>query len=342
MNKFKSFLFKCWAFIRKFPVVITLSILIPSLLYTGRFIFSARFLNFGNLYFKGNSFNYDPSTFKIKGWNKVFKVPEGVSSLNNFQGATIKDNEYVLVANNFEVIMIYNLDTYHLEHIIYTGYNNTEWHCNNVYFGTSYCSTSDEFPLLYCSMESEKVHATIAFRIYQKGGDYKVEPIQKITFEGEGEYKVNLANSYLSLETESLYLGGYTNKDFYETNNNQMKYYRFPLPDYRVGDITYYTDEDSYVYTLPAMTANQGGFVSGNILYQAFSFNEKEGERVPKFRVIDLDDGTIYYSCNNTGEITGLYDEIENVVPYDGRLFSFGIKTMSVYEMIFEALERNE
>ena len=338
-EKIKQFLSKTWLFLKKFPVFITLSILIPSLIYTGRYLFKGNHF-YENLYFFGNHIDADPETFEVTKINPLFKVTDA-SSFGNYQGGTCYKNYYFLCSNNFEVILIYNMETKKLEDVVHTDAVNTDYHCNTIFFGDVFYSSQDKFPILYISMENAPVHSTIGYRIYQKGGNYVIEQVQKMILTWPKGKELYFPNSYYDYSTGRLYYGGYTLESYRRYKGNEkniLRYYVFYLPDFRLRQVELNVDDALETFDLPAETATQGGFISNGYLYQTFSFHKKDVEEdKPKMRVVDLENHKIVQDIQDLG-IYGVYDEYENIaISEDGHLYAHGNYYLRLYEFEYKS-----
>ena len=335
MNKNKSFFLKVFEWLRKFPVMCTLAILIPVLIYSTIYTFSPEFA-YSNLYYTGVDFDVDIKEFSIKKINPMFKIMD-ISSFSNYQGGTCYEEYYVLCSNNFECLLIYNMETLKVEHTIYTDMSNTDYHCNTIFFGPDFYSSIDKFPILYISMENESVEKTIGYRIYQDGGAYSITQIQTLNLIcDEGTTRIYLPNSYYDYSTNLLYYSGYTEKSYMKSDTNKLKYYTFNFPDYRIAEYDFHTENAISSFELPSETATQGGFISDHHLFQTFSFNsEIDPLRTPKMRVVDLNAGKIVYDEQDLGKY-GVYDEFENIAANkNGHLYGFGVKSLEVYDFEF-------
>ena len=170
-NKFLNWL-------KSFPTIVSLCIIIPSLVAITRYFFSIEYY-YHNYYYTGETLDVDDATFEITGINKIGKVSQ--SSANySYQGGACYENYYAVCLDNFQSILIYDAETMQLAHTVNTNSFNVEWHCNQIFFGPYFYKVSDKYPLLYVSMEHANVHSTIVFRIYQQAGEYYTEQVQSI------------------------------------------------------------------------------------------------------------------------------------------------------------------
>ena len=339
-EKMKQFLSKTWLFLKEFPVYISLAIIIPSLIYTGRYLFLGHHKYTNDLFFNGNRIDTKPEDFEVTNIKPLFKVADA-SSFGNYQGGTCYKNYYFLCSNNFEVILIYNMESKKLEDIIHTNAVNTDYHCNTIFFGEDFYSSQDKFPILYISMENAPVHATIGYHIFQRGGQYQIEQVQKVTLTWPDESKkLYFPNSYYDYNSGLLYYSGYTLDSYRRTKTingvkqqNILRYYAFYKPDYRIANVELDMDRAVDTFELPAETATQGGFVSEGILYQTYSFHKKnDSENSPKMRVIDLENHKIIKEYQDLGPL-GVYDEYENIaISEDGHLYAHGNFYLRLYE----------
>ena len=338
MNKFKMFWIKVWNVLKKFPVFMSIAVLLPASIYFFRYIFSTEHYYF-NLNYEGERVNVDPHTFEITEITTAINKIYDISSFSNYQGGACYQNYYALCSNNFECILIYNMETKKVEHTITTGMTDTEYHCNTCFFGPTFYSSSDKFPLLYISMENESVESTFAYRINQNATKNQITKIQELHFNVDNGEKLYYPNSYYDYESGLLYYSGYTKKSYMKSEDNILRYYSFQLPDHRIEYVELNTSEAEEMFDLPSETATQGGFISNGYLYQTFSFNsETELIRAPKFRLVDLKEKTIIYQVDDLGKQFGVYDEFENVaICNDGHIYGFGVKSLRIYDFIYKA-----
>ena len=341
LSKLKVFGLKTVTFLRKFPVIITLSILIPSLIYTARYLFTSENLVAPHLYYNGERINVNAEKFELTGIKETKKIMD-ISSFSNYQGGCAYENYYLICSNNFECILIYDMTTLKVEHAIYTNATNTDYHCNTCFFGPTFYSSEDKFPLLYISMENEPARCTNAYRIVQKGGQYKIELIQEIMFSVDESDYIYYPNSYYDYEKNLLYYGGYTKNSYKKADDNILRFYTFDLPDYRIRMPLLTSDEIIERFDLPSETATQGGFISDGYLYQTFSFNSSTDiNNAPKMRITDLNNHAIVKQYEDLGKEFGAYDEYENIaITKQGKLYATGQKKTMIYE--FEYKERSE
>ncbi len=337
MNKFKMFWIKVWNVLRKFPVFMSIAVLLPTSIYFFRYLFSTEHYYF-NLDYHGERVNVDPHTFELLEIDPMFKIMD-ISSFSNYQGGACYQNYYALCSNNFECILIYNMTTKKVEHQIFTGMTDTEFHCNTCFFGPTFYSSRDKFPLLYISMENASVESTMVYRIDQNATKNQITKIQELHFNVDQGDKVYLPNSYYDYESGLLYYSGYTKNSYMQSEDNILRYYTFQLPDHRIEYVELNTSEALDTFDLPSETATQGGFISDGFLYQTFSFNSStEFHKAPKFRLVDLKEKKIIYQVDDLGKLNGIYDEFENVaICSDGHIYGFGVKTLRMYDFIYKA-----
>ena len=347
-GKFKTFLIKARDFFKQFPVIIASAIIVPVLLYTGRYMFLAEDF-YNNLYYAGEILPCKGSEFKIKKIKPVLNLMN-ISSYSNYQGGYCYENYYAIAGNNFECVLIYNMNTQKVEHTIYTQQTNTSFHCNNIFFGCDFYHAYDKFPLLYFSQENALIPCTIACRIENRGGVDTITPIQTIYLElSEPLY---YPNSYFDHSTGLLYYSGYTQNSYMRSSDNYLRYYSFLLPDYRVSTVSLTEDDALNTFKIPSETATQGGFISKGYLYQSFAglseaaapFN-KPGE-FPKFMIIDLNEGSVVYKEEDLrafGEGTAANEEFENVaLAYNGKIYASGNTHLKLYEIEYIIESKSE
>lgn len=317
-NKFLKWL-------KSFPTILSLAIIIPSLVMLVRYFFTIEH-HYHNYYYDGEEFNVDDATFEITGIKKIGNVTQA-STNYSYQGGACYEDYYAVCLDNFQSILIYDTNTMKLAHTVNTRTFDPTWHCNQIFFGPSFYNVRDKFPLLYVSMEHQDVRSTIAFRIYQQAGEFYSEQVQTIRLEFTDENDtIYYPNSYYDYEDNSLYYAGYTENSYMKSETNMIKFYQFELPDYREDEETLYTENATNNFFLPSETATQGGFISHHHFYQTFSFGSKTDPlRTPKMRVVDLKNEKIIKDYQNLGEQFGAYEEFEHLaISNSGKLLSLG------------------
>ena len=334
MAKKDPFFVRFWRWLTKFPVFMTILIITPILIFSTIYLFSTEFV-YQNLYFVGNDFEVDMDKFDIKEIKKEFKIMD-ISSFSNYQGGTCYKEYYVLCSNNFECILIYNMETRKVAHAIYTGQTNTDYHCNTCFFGPAFYSSVDKFPILYVSMENAGVETTIGYRIHSEGGNLTISEVQQLHLVCDKGDKIYLPNSYYDYETDILWYSGYTKNSYMKSDDNFLRYYAFYLPDHRLAEFDLNYSEALKTFDLPSETATQGGFISNHHLYQTFSFNsDSDPLKAPKMRVVDLENQKIVYDNQNLGTL-GVYDEFENIaICSNGHIYGFGIRSLSIFDFVY-------
>ncbi len=334
--KQNNFFKRAFDFLRKFPVFMTIIIALPVSAYTVRYLFTAEYI-YRNLYNKGNRIPGLESTFELTGINTVMKTLD-LTSGHNYQGGTCYENYYVLVANNFEAVLIYNMNTKKVEHSITTNQYNTDYHCNTIFFGPNFYSSVDKFPILYISMENSPVHSTIGYRIYQNGGSYYITEVQNLTLTWDNDSeKLYYPNSYYDYDKDLLYYGGYTKNSYHKAADNKIRYHVFEMPDYRLSDAELKIKEAKETFELDSLTATQGGFISHGHLFQTFSFHGgSTKDNAPQMRVVDLEKHEVVKYYDDLGASFGAYDEFENIaICNNGKIYGHGQKNFSVYEFSY-------
>ena len=329
-NKFLSFF-------KKYPVIISLTLLIP----TVASFFSAMYGAFDfhyNYMYDGERLDIDDSKFELTAIKKVANVTQ-YSSNFSYQGAACYENYYCVCCDAFENILIYDTKTMKLVNTVNTGINNSAWHCNQIFFGKDFYSSRDKFPLLYVSMEHEEVHAMMVFRLVKLGDAYYAQKVQEIVLEFDNPQDiVYFPNAYYDYEEEIVYYAGYTEKSYMKSDSNKLKFYTFYLPDYRLEYYSFNTESSLETFELASETATQGGFISNHHLYQTFSFGDKVNPlRTPKMRVVDLKEHKIIKDYQNLGEQFGVYEEFEHVaIDNQGKMYSLG-NPFNIYEFEYKA-----
>lgn len=337
--KFKMFLNKVWNFLKKFPVFLLLGIFIPPIIYAGRYMFQTEH-HYSNLFYSGNRIDGNPENFEITSINPLFKVTD-ISSFSNYQGGACYKNYYALCSNNYECLLIYDMNTNKVVHTIYTNSVNTDFHCNTMFFGPDFYKSTDKFPLLYISQENQPSRCTIVCRLFQNGDAYSIEVVQTIYFTSTKE-DIYYPNSYFDYETYTLYYSGYTKNSYMRSDDNKIKFFSFALPDFRLTDVELDTSEADDSFVIDSETATQGGFVSDGILYQSFSglqeaappFNKPN--EPPKLKIIDLNEGKLVKEYKDL-TIFGVHDEFENIaLTESGRIIAHGNTHLKLYEFKYK------
>ena len=324
-------------FFTKYPVIITAVILIPALATTGSLLFHFDDFHY-NVDYDGERLDINESTFELTGIKHVAKVTQ-YSSNFSYQGGACYQNYYCVVLDCFEKVIIYNTDTMKIENTVNTDTNDSYWHCNQIFFGPSFYSSRDKYPLLYVSMEHAEIHAMEVFRLRKMGDAYYAERIQELTLEfSKEEDVIYYPNAYYDYDSDMIYYGGYTEKSYMKSDSNKLKFYTFPLPDYRLESYPLCTEDAEETFVLPSETASQGGFISNHHLYHTFAFGSKTDPlKTPKMRIVDLEEKKIIKDYQNLGELFGVYEEFEHVaINSNGKMFSLG-NPYNIYEFEYKA-----
>ena len=339
-EKMKQILLNIYSILKKFPVFMALIIIVPSLAFTGRYFFMSE-TYYNNFFFFGESVKCRGNEFELKGIRPLFTTMD-VTSTHNFQGGTCYENYYVLCANNFEALLIYNMLSGKVEHVIMTNQYNTLYHCNTIFFGPEFYSSIDKFPVLFVSMEN--IGETIGYRIHQQDGIYKITEVQRITLQAEGNDKIYFPNSYLDYDNEYLIYSGYTKNTYMEEEDNKLRYYVFDLPNLRFRSEVLIPLNAVNTFELPSLTATQGGFISEGFLYQTFSFHsDTDIKRAPKMRVVNIHKQTIVKQYDDLGASFGHYDEFENIaICGDGNIYGHGQRAFKIYQFDYNINETSE
>jgi hypothetical protein len=322
-------------FMKKYPVVISLTIAIP---FTAAFFsYMASDYDFHyNIEYHGEEINADAENFELTGIKKVADVMQ-MSTGFSYQGGACYENYYAICCHGFESIIIYDANTMKVAHTVNTGIIDNYWHCNQIFFGHNFYSSRDKFPLLYVSMENKEVLSTMVFRIYKQGDAYYTTRIQTIRLDFSDEKDtIYYPNSYFDYDEEIIYYAGYTEDSYMRSDSNKLKYYAFDLPDYRYEDAILETSDANKTFVLPSETATQGGFISEGYLYQTFSFGDKvDPLRMPKMRIVDLDKEKIVKDFD-LGPLLGVYEEFEHVaIARNGKLLTLG-NPYHIYELEYK------
>ena len=325
-NKFISFF-------KKYVVILTLVLLIPVSISIGRYIFSDDTV-FNNEYYAGEELNVDDANFRLTGIKKIANVAQA-STNYSYQGAACYKDKYVVCLDSLEAIHIYDSNSMKLMYTVQGAFNRS-YHCNQIFFGNDYYKMSDEYPLLYVSMENQNIHSTIAYRIYKRADAHYLEEVStlKLVFDSP-EDTIYFPNSYYDYDEGLIYYSGYTEATYMRSDTNKLRYYSFPMPSYREEYVELHTNNPVERFEIASETATQGGFISHSHLYQTFSFGSKDNPlRMPIMRVLDLKNKKIIKE-HNLGQEFGVYEEFEHVaINEDGRMFSLGNPT-SIYEFTY-------
>lgn len=327
--------------LKSFPTIISLCIIIPSLVALTRFVFTYDYF-YHNSHYDGEELPVDDATFELTEIKKVGKVTQ-LSTIYSFQGGACYEDYYAVCLDNFQSILFYDARTMILQHTVNTGMYNTTWHCNQIFFGPNFYKARDKYPLLYVSMENFNVRSTMVFRIYHQAGEYYTELVQQIKLSfSTGKDTIYYPNSYYDYESGFLYYGGYTENSFVKSETNKIKYYRFYLPDCHEEEEILETANAESSFEIPSETATQGGFISHHHLYQSFAFGSTTDPlRTPKMRVVDLENGRIVKDYQNLGEQFGVYEEFEHVaISKSGKLIALG-NPLYLYEFKYKSAKNN-
>ena len=329
-NKFLSFF-------KKYPVIISFTLIVPTVVSFVSVVTHMEEYHYNYMY-GGEFLDIRDETFELTGIKKVSNVTQ-LSSNFSYQGAACYQNYYCVCCDAFETILIYDTNTMKLVNTVNTGINEKTWHCNQIFFGKDFYSSSDKYPLLYVSMEHIDVHSIIVFRLMKLGDSYYAKQVQELILEFTNEEDtIYYPNAYYDYDDELIYYGGYTQKSYMKSDDNKLKYYIFQIPDFRLESYFFLTDDAEGSFELPSETATQGGFISNSHLYQTFAFGDKTDPlKTPKMRVVDLKEKKIIKDYQNLGEQFGVYEEFEHVaINNDGKMYSLG-NPFNIYEFEYKA-----
>ncbi|MBO4795761.1 MAG: hypothetical protein J5553_00090 [Verrucomicrobia bacterium] len=226
---------------------------------------------------------------------------------SSIQGAAVY-GKYLFQFNNFrERCAIYDLETGKLVQTIELERDKL-LHCNNANFSRQYYDGSDPFPLLYISMENILKHNVMVYRLTGKEGEFRMEPVQTITWPKPEDCGCYYPNVILDNENGKIIQMGYTQNNFHVAEGNKLIIRVYPLPLREKGDVTFTPADAEKSFELPCVTATQGAFCRNNRIYQIYGINLQEGLSL---RVIDLDREK-FVTCVNLPDI-GIKGEQEGI-----------------------------
>lgn len=171
------------------------------------------------------------------------------------------------------------------------SFNFTKYHGNVLSFGSEIPAGSN-FPYLYYSCENNDIPRILVFEINSPlsappANTWNGKLVQTIYLpkseggDSQGEsVGVNYSfthyfqNGCVDAENKCIWVSGYTVNSYkYSTNNNQLVYRKYNLPDVG-GSIVYLSYKDiQNSFTLPFKKGTQGMVIKNNILYQCFGYD---------------------------------------------------------------------
>lgn len=190
------------------------------------------------------------------------------STSNSIQGCAVYGNYLFVADDSLSCIGIYDLTTKTLVNSV-SFTRNTNYHCNNLNFGTYKYADSDATPCLYISQEKATTHLILVFQVTFNGSIFSLNLVQTITMPaplaGVTPY---YPNSMIDSDNGILYVMGYSSNSYSESNSNKIIVLKYELPLPTAGDITLATTD---IYAkFPSITATQGGCIYKGKFYQAF------------------------------------------------------------------------
>lgn len=195
------------------------------------------------------------------------------------QGIALYRDYLFTTYNAVPQIEIYNLAKNNLHVATLKLERNPRFHGNNMQFSKAFYAKGDPFPLLYISSEGE--HVCRVFRITGSESQYNIQLVQTITFPSTdiiGDY----TNIYLNLASKEVVISGYSEKSFYASATNQLKYTTYDLPGISESAVT--LKDYKSQFKMKAITATQGGFIRGGLLCQVFGFPPTGSLKVIKLK----------------------------------------------------------
>ena len=253
--------------------------------------------------------NAKESTIDGFGSRKLFK--EKVNTATSPQGAASWGHYLFQFYDQQERVVVFDVDT---------GKSSTistervgQYHCNNVNFGAARYEGSDEFPLLYVSMEHIDQHKALVYRVGRRGEDFTLDVVQTIHYPDPVTAGLYYPNLVLDNDNGYLYLTGYSTNSYEASEDNRLCVARFPLPDPHAGDVTLSVEDMICRIELDSITATQGAVCYDGKIYQVYGF-----DGYPTLRVIDVD-GQCVRDVVYLKEY-GFKREPESLTLYDGAL----------------------
>lgn len=246
--------------------------------------------------------------YEIGSIESILRLPD-VSSQGSRQGCAYYGGTLLVFHNTNDIVEVYDAENLIMKstfNMRERGFCNSEYHCNNANFSNTRYAPTDFYPLLYVSMENINQHCILVFRITGNLDCLDFDLIQTILLPAPSEIELFYPNCYVDTEKQSLWISGYSTNNFYISDDNNLKYIRFNLPDICVGSIVEFSAKDiQQVDIFDSVSATQGGcFFEGN-LFQVF------GITVPRhFMIFNLYESTIIHDNLLTlfdAEPEGLY-----------------------------------
>ena len=174
------------------------------------------------------------------------------------------------------------------------SFNFTKYHGNVLSFGSKIPAGSN-FPYLYYSCENNDIPRILVFKINSPlsappTDTWNGELVQTIYLpksdggDSQGEsigsnysFTHYFQNGCVDAENKCIWVSGYTVNSYkYDTNNNQLVYRKYNLPDVG-GSAVYLSHQDvQSSFTLPFKKGTQGMVIKNNILYQCFGYDAED------------------------------------------------------------------
>ena len=229
--------------------------------------------------------------------------------------------DYLFVAEDYiYTIAVYNLQTKVLINVINLT-SNSNYHCNNISFGTWKYTSGDATPCLYVSQEKESEHKVLVYQV-QFSGTFSLTLVQTLTMPAPqlGVYPY-YPNAMIDADNGYLFIMGYSEKSYTESDTNKIIVLKYALPHPTDGDITL-PSTDIYA-KFPSITATQGGCFYGGYFYQSFG-GASYGSLV--VRTSDLQNLVNRLDLTNYGistepEAACVYDDTVLIVGIDKKVY---------------------
>ena len=200
----------------------------------------------------------------------------------SYQGAAAYGKYFFQFSDHMENVGVYDIEQGSLL-CVQSWEMNKLYHCNNVNFGVKKYDESDEFPLLYVSMENIDAHCALVMRVSRSGNDFTFTKVQAIVYPDPRESGVYYPNCMIDGDNDRVYIMGYTQYSYKKAKNNYIRVTEFVLPDCRLATAELKTEDALSSFEIDSVTATQGGLIRNGKIYQVYGFKNDI-----TFRILDL------------------------------------------------------
>lgn len=232
------------------------------------------------------------------------------------QGATVYNDILFVAYNTLPMISLFNMRTKkHIGNITMQAV--PSYHCNNINFGPDKYDASDQFPLLYISMENIEEHKCMVYRITESAGVYNATLVQEIIYPDPDSISMYYPNAVIDQMNRVMYITGYTKHSYVRGENNRLRILSFILPDWNSGNVTLNINDALSDKTLNCLTSTQGAFVNGSRIIQVYGLPAYD----PNVYLAQIDPEAGVFSTLIRLNDIGITTEPESVFKWNEQLY---------------------